>query len=405
MFLRGPERLQKIRSADLVVVLTSDNNEGSIRYVAETLAQGLRSDLRELKPVIVNIDGGSLDGTPQEFQRADIHKSIEYLTIEYPHGSIDTRGFQDVFASARAIGAQFIAFVAAESPSIEASWLSKLVSPLIEGPYHYISPLFREAPCFTMARDYFHYPLFASLFGLLLRAPHADYFALSGGVLGDLVKDEEDPERHRAGGATIVMTGIEKQWKMAECALGALERSGDFLHFTERYTAGKLRHFIALVDDRASLWQKERQLRGLERLGEIPRVPVPLPPLDPQELWRRFEKGLELHRETLKECVAPVLNRKLGAIAVRPLRLAEFDDPLWVELSVELVHACHEKSAFRDRILALLPSLFYGKAAPFFASRSLVIDSEWEKGVENLVLLFGEKRKEFVHRWGTEHNS
>jgi glucosylglycerate synthase len=398
MFLRGRERLQKVRSADLIVALTSSNNAGSIRYVAETLAHCLRSALRDLKALIVNIDGGSQDGTSDEFQRSAIHRTIEYFTLLYPPTEVETQGYQDIFASARELDARFVIFIAADSLSFKTSWLSSLVMPLMEGGYHYLSPLFSEAPCFTLARDFIHYPLFASLFGLPLRAPHPDHFALSGTVMSDLIIDEAAPEKYGAGGAAIAVTGIERRWRIAESALGVQRREENFFRITERYAREKLGRFQNLLHDKSLLWRETSPAR-IERLGEVPETLFPSPIIDPRELWTRFGKGMELHRETIDSCLSRVMRNRLAAIAARPLRLAEFPAAFWAELIIELVLACHTKRELTVRILTLLPSLCYGRVAPIIASRPVIIPGEWEKALEEQAMIFAEKKKDFIARW------
>ena len=56
-------RLDEIGQADILVGIPSFNNAGTIGHVVQMAAQGMVRYFPEMKPVLVNSDGDSPDGT------------------------------------------------------------------------------------------------------------------------------------------------------------------------------------------------------------------------------------------------------------------------------------------------------------------------------------------------------
>src|SRR5918912_1338634 len=76
-------RIDRIGRADILVGIPSFNNVGTIGYVAEMGARGMTEHFPDLKPVLVNSDGGSTDGTREKVPAAAASTGVEVISTRY----------------------------------------------------------------------------------------------------------------------------------------------------------------------------------------------------------------------------------------------------------------------------------------------------------------------------------
>jgi hypothetical protein len=77
------QRIAEIGGADILVGIPSYKNAGTIAYVMRVSAEGMVKHFPGMKPVLMNSDGGSPDGTPQVVLDTPVPEGVEILATEY----------------------------------------------------------------------------------------------------------------------------------------------------------------------------------------------------------------------------------------------------------------------------------------------------------------------------------
>jgi glycosyltransferase involved in cell wall biosynthesis len=149
------ERIEQIRSADILIGIPSYNNARTIGHVIRALQGGLAKYFPYRKAVIVNSDGGSTDGTVEIVKNTIIddygsvllrHRGEPAITLSVPYHGIPGKGsaFRAIFEMAAALNVEACAVVDADLRSITPEWVELLVQPVLREGFDYVAPLYRR---------------------------------------------------------------------------------------------------------------------------------------------------------------------------------------------------------------------------------------------------------------------
>ena len=130
----------KIKEADICVGIASLNEADNIAFVADQAGKGLKKYFPDMKPVIINCDNNSPDGTEDAFLNAKSDVPLVYITT--PTG-IKGKGynFENMFRKSSELGAKINIVVDADLKSITPEWIKYFGESIKEGN-DYTSPLY-----------------------------------------------------------------------------------------------------------------------------------------------------------------------------------------------------------------------------------------------------------------------
>ena len=98
-------QVRKLSSADIIVGIPSYNNSRTIARVVEAMASGLKKYFPELKSIIINSDGASIDSTTYKFMNSHTPRGITKLAINYSGPPGKGSALKTVFEIAKMLGA------------------------------------------------------------------------------------------------------------------------------------------------------------------------------------------------------------------------------------------------------------------------------------------------------------
>src|SRR5437763_482090 len=193
------DEIARLGRADIMVGIPSFKNAATIGYVVRAAQAGLVQYFPDLKPVLVNSDAGSPDGTQRvviETEPPDYVESIllvrptnklDRVTLTYPE--IDGTGgkgaaLRTIFEIAAALEVQALVVVDSDLRSIVPEWIELLAGPILKGGYDYVAPLYSRYKYDGTITNTVTYPLTRALYGHRIRQPIGGDF----GVSGDLVR-------------------------------------------------------------------------------------------------------------------------------------------------------------------------------------------------------------------------
>ncbi len=193
------DQIERLGRADIMVGIPSFKNAATIGYVVRAAHAGLVQYFPDLKPVLVNSDAGSPDGTQRvviETEPPDYIESIllvrptnklDRVSLTYPEiDGIGGKGaaLRTIFEIAAALEVQALVVVDSDLRSIVPEWIELLAGPILKGGYDYTAPLYARYKYDGTITNTVTYPLTRALYGHRIRQPIGGDF----GVSGDLVR-------------------------------------------------------------------------------------------------------------------------------------------------------------------------------------------------------------------------
>jgi hypothetical protein len=193
------DEIDRLERADIMVGIPSFKNATTIGYVVRAAQAGLVQYFPDLRPVVVNSDAGSPDGTQRVVVETEPPEYVERILLVRPtnklsrvsltYPEVDGSGGKGaalwtIFEIAAALEVQALVVVDSDLRSIAPEWIELLAGPILKGGYDYVAPLYARHKHDGTITNNVTYPLTRALYGLRIRQPIGGDF----GVSGDLVR-------------------------------------------------------------------------------------------------------------------------------------------------------------------------------------------------------------------------
>src|SRR2546428_3387570 len=169
-----------------MVGIPSFKNAATIGYVVRAAQAGLVQYFPDLRPVLVNSDAGSPDGTGRVVIDTEPPDYIEQILLVRPtnkltrvsltYPEIDGVGgkgaaLRTIFEIAAALEVQALVVVDSDLRSIIPEWIELLAGPILKGGYDFVAPLYARYKYDGTITNTVTYPLTRALYGNRIRQP------------------------------------------------------------------------------------------------------------------------------------------------------------------------------------------------------------------------------------------
>ena len=113
------------------------------------------SAFRASEVVIINVDGGSQDGTPSLVTSASIDdvwraskvyalRTLHVITTQYGSSPESGIALRTILSAADLLRARACVLISPDASTIDADWLQRLVHPIYKDDFDLVSPLYRR---------------------------------------------------------------------------------------------------------------------------------------------------------------------------------------------------------------------------------------------------------------------
>ncbi len=428
------DAVDRVGRADIMVGIPSFRNAATIGHVARAAQAGLVQYFPDLRPVLVNADAGSPDGTqrvvvetepPDYVERILLvrpRNRLERISLTYPEiDGVGGKGaaLRTLFEIARALEVQALVVVDSDLRSIGPEWIELLAGPVLKGGFDFVAPLYARHRNDGTITNTVTYPLTRALYGLRIRQPIGGDFGVSGDLVAHyLAQDDWTPEISRFGiDIWMTTTAIAGGFAVCQARLGAKVHDpkdpgadlgpmfsqvlGTILHLTER-------HADRWLQVRGS---HEVPAYGFERIAEPPPLEVDL-----LRLLEEFHQGRLAQGEQWDRMLAPATaelvcelatdagraaDRTARADAPRPLDPGTFafPDEAWARVVYDVCVAAHRRTLPVDRLVAALVPLYFGRVAGLLLEVRDLSPESAEAVVERQARAFELAKPYLVSRW------
>ena len=416
------DEVARLGSADIMVGIPSFKNAATIGYVARAAQAGLVQYFPDLRPVLVNADAGSPDGTQRvvvETEPPDYVERIllvrptnrlQRISLTYPEvDGVGGKGaaLRTIFQIADALKVEALVVVDSDLRSIIPEWIELLAGPIHKGGFDFVAPLYSRYKYDGTITNTVTYPMTRALYGLRIRQPIGGDFGVSGDLVRHYLEQDDWNAEVSKFGIDIWMTtkALTGGFAVCQTRLGAKvhdpkDPGADLGPMFSQVLATLLR----LTEEHAERWLDVRgshdvPIYGFERLLDPPPLSV-----NKARLLEEFVKGrLNVGDEWQTALAADNLDEVNALIGDAEAALDGgpfvFPDELWARIVYDIAIANHERRLELDRLVAALMPLYFGRVASLVLETAELTTDQAEAFVERQARVFELSKPYLVERW------
>jgi hypothetical protein len=428
------EEVKRLGPADIMVGIPSFKNAATIGHVTRAAQAGLVQYFPDSKPVLVNADAGSPDGTGRvviETQPPDYVERIllvrprnrlQRMSLTYPEvDGVGGKGaaLRTIFQIADALGVEALVVVDSDLRSIVPEWIELLAGPILKGGFDYVTPLYQRYKYDGTITNTVTYPLNRALYGLRIRQPIGGDF----GVSGDLVKhyleqDDWTPDISKFG-IDIWMTvkAITGGFAVSQTRLGAKihdpkDPGADLGPMFSQVVSTILRLTVEHADQWLGVQGSHTvPTYGFERYADPPPLDV-----DVVRLLAAFTRGRVALGDAWALLVSPERMTALDALAGEAQEALDeitrsdtpttaddaeffFSDELWARLIYDLALTARGKTMEMEKLIAALVPIYFARVASLVIEARDMTTQQAETLVERQARAYEAAKPDFAARW------
>jgi hypothetical protein len=446
------DEIARLERADIMVGIPSFKNAATIGYVVRAAQAGLVQYFPDLRPVVVNSDAGSPDGTQRVVVETEPPEYIEQILLVRPtnrlsrvsltYPEIDGIGgkgaaLRTIFEIAAALEVQALVVVDSDLRSIVPEWIELLAGPILKGGYDFVAPLYARYKYDGTITNTVTYPLTRALYGHRIRQPIGGDFGVSGDLVRHYLELDDWTDDISKFGIDIWMTTSALAGGFAVCQtrLGAKVHDpkdpGSDLGPMFRQVVGTI---LRLAVRHADHWVEIRGSHdvpayGFERIIDPPSLEV-----NTLRLLTEFHGGSLTMADSWRQMLAPSNLESVLDLAAEAGRLADqaqarlgiagggeggskphstlemaqavaafhFPDDLWARCIYDLVIAARRNDPPIERLVATLVPIYFGRVGSFVIENRQVTTDQAEERVERQAREFELLKPYLIDRWNEE---
>ena len=405
------ELLRRQPGADIVVGLPTYNNLATIAGVIAAIRQGVARGFPDLRALIVNVDGGSSDGT--SIRVAELasepgavlgHVRLPGRELVMPYHGIPGKAeaLQVTLQVARQTGARACLMLSPDFTALPPSWVAQLLAPILGHGLDFVLPLYRRHKFDGAITTSIVRPLVRALYGRRVEQPMGADYAFSANLVERLlVQQVRSVELDRFGTDIWTATcAIAGAFKMCEVRLGLKDQARAS---APADLGGTLTQVLgALFDDmarNAPVWQRVRGSAAVPVEGSFTEGTPTAVSLDASKLIESFCLGLDNLQEVWALVLAPATVLELRRAARAAPGQFALPDVIWCRVLFDFALGYRARIMNRSHLLAGFLPLYLGWLGGFVLEMQDASDSQAEDRIEQLCRAYESEKPYLMARW------
>jgi len=369
----------------VVVGIPSYNNEETIRRVAEVAARGIE-EYFEGDGMILNSDGGSSDGTREEFMKAETGR-IGKESFVYEGIPGKGSAMKAIMKRARELGAQAIVFLDADLRSVESWWVERLAGPIIRNEADYVTPYYIRHKYDGTITNHICYPMTSTLYGKKIRQPIGGDFGVGRKAYELYLSKPEDVWKTNVArfGIDIWMTttAVANGLKILQASLGAKvhDVKDPGKHLSPMFVQ-VVSTLFSLMIEYENVWKDVSKIEDVPITGDRVMAEPQEMSIDVENLKEKASEGVEDLEFVDREVIEMV--RRNGTLGVEE----------WIDVVFSFATA-YRKGADVEKMIPF----YFARVAAFAEETEDMSSEEAERVIEEQLEEFMRKKETLVERW------
>jgi glycosyltransferase involved in cell wall biosynthesis len=397
------QRIAEVGGADILVGIPSYKNADTIAHVVRVAAEGMVKHFPDMKPVLMNSDGGSPDGTPHVVLDTPVPEGVEILATEYQGLPGKGSSFRAIFEAARELGVKACVVVDSDLRSITPEWIELLAGPIVKEGYGYVTPYYVRHKYDGTITNNICYPMTRMLYGVDVRQPIGGDFGFSAKLLDDyLNQDVWETDVARFGiDIWMTTTAINSGLGVCQAHLGAkihdAKDPAAALGPMFRQVVGTL---FGMMDRYEANWKGVASVEPTSIYGEpVELEPEPVP-VTVSLMIEKLRAGKEPWGDAWKQVLSAENQAVLETILAQPDDAYQFTAAQWAPIVFDFAIAYNKSGMATDTVIDSMTPLYYGRTAGLvIASKEMDSDTFEREIIKAQARTFVESKAYLLERW------
>jgi glucosylglycerate synthase len=408
-----------LHKVDLVVALPSFNQSATIESVINTILEGLKGSMAHASVLMVNVDVGSEDGTPEIVKRAVgnllplalVQPLAEGMPanpfalnrLSYSGMPAREEAFRSFFSITERMQAKACVVIDANVRSVTAAWVDLLAQPVLEKGADYVAPVFRRQRYEGSLTNNLIAPLTRSLYGKRVACQIGGGYGFSGRLASFYLQKpflwEGDAARF-AIDSWLTTVAVAEGYQVWQARLGArmqdTKASAVDVSMSLAQAVGASYHYMERYQD---VWEKQSGSSDVPEIGPPIEVEVESVPIKVERMVKGFRQGLRDLLPLWEIILAPETLAGVLTLGLRDDEDFRFPLSLWVQTVYDSAVAYHDKVIHREHLLKSLTPLYLGRIASLVLETKGGGPEEVQQTMEQGCQTFEAMKPYLVERW------
>lgn len=402
-----------VGEVDLLVGVPSHNDAHTIGTTVAVIEESFRQNFTRDRVAIVNVDGGSRDGTSEAVLKsvAETHPSLRGLTslrtihrvsTRYPGGPSPGVAVRAILAAADLVRAKACAVVSPHSANIDTNWIKNLLQPSYREECDFVAPLYSRHKFEGLLARNLLYPMTRATFGRGIRELHSTEFGFSGKLATEcLAQDVWSQESVRKSpDIWMVVCAITSGLKCCQSFLGpkvlTATASGTDIVAAVRETVGAL---FWCLESQEKFWMEVNTSEAVPTFGSDHELTTGTSRINRKRIYELFQKGVKDLAPILKTILSDETRVEIERVALLDEKTCRLENELWVKIVFEFAAGYHHNVMNRDHLLQALVPLYRGRIYSFLAEHQSSTSDEIEGDTEKLCQEFIRQKPYLLEKW------
>jgi hypothetical protein len=404
-------QLMAVGQVDVLVGLPTLNHSDSVGPVVRAVHLAFNRELARERTVLVNVDGGSTDGTPDIVRGASIvdrdtllasHSLRTNHRISAPYHGVPGKAaaLRTVFAAADLLQARAAVVLDPEIASVSPESVAALARPALDGEADFVSPAYARHPLDGPLVTQVVRPLFRAAYGLALSEPLAGEFGCSGRFAARCLEEPawESDDLRLAIDLWISGMAAGEGLRVTEVSLGPRRLASRPRPAVAALVPQVLDALFTCLRLQEARWTASSRRTPLSRAAPPPSAAEPAAAVDGAGFAAHYREGVAAFQGIFERVLQPPTLLGLQAAAA-PGRAVVIPDELWTALLFELAAAHRHGATSRDHLVRAAVPLYLGRVASFATEVATCDSASAEERLEALCQHFERSRSDLVALW------
>jgi glucosylglycerate synthase len=412
-FLR---QLMGVGEVDLLVGVPSHNDAQTIGATVAVIEESFRQSFTRDRVAIVNVDGGSRDGTSEAVLKSVVEtqpslrgltslRTIHRVSTRYQGGPSPGIAVKSILAAADLVRAKACAVISPHSANVDTNWIKNLLQPSYRDEFDFVAPLYSRHKFEGLLARNLLYPMTRATFGRGIRELHSTEFGFSGKLATQCLGQDvwrEEPVR-KSPEIWMVISAMTSGLKCCQSFLGpkvqTAAASGTDIVAAVRETVGAL---FWCLESQQEFWTGVNAPEAIPTFGSDHELTTGASRINRKRIFELFQKGVKDLEPILKTILSDETHTEIERIALLDEKNCRLGNELWVKVVFEFAAAYHHNVMNRDHLLQALVPLYRGRIYSFIAEHQTSTPDEVEADTEKLCLEFIRQKPYLLEKWNAK---
>jgi hypothetical protein len=406
-------QLISVGEVDILVGIPSFNNAATIGQAVLAVEQSFQQGFARQRVVLVNVDGGSGDGTREVVMNTRAEKSSsgrgltslrteQRVVTQYGNAPSASLAMRTILAAADLLRAKACAVISPATSNLTTAWITNLLEPVYRDKFDYVAPLYNRHKYDGLLSRNLLYPMSRSVFGQGIRELHPSELGFSGRLashcLAQNVWNQEDIQD--APEIWMALTAISSDFKCCQAFLGTKERASagtaPDIVTAVRQNVGSL---FWCLDAEEDFWMQRAKPEAVPSFGSESDLTSEPMNLNRQRIFELFRSGVQDLAPILQTILATETMAEIQSVAGQSEEKGRFSGDLWARTLFDFAASHHHAVLNRDHLIQALVPLYRGRIHSFLVEHQDSNAEQMEADTENLCVQFEKQKPYLVERW------